>query len=290
MIDNIIVLNTLNNRERAIIVWLIIFFTWALFHKSIRNSMLNLIKMFVSKYFLKVIFVMLLYIGIVVYFLVKIHYYHFSLIKDTIFWTFGSAFILLMNSTEALHDQLFFRKQLLNSIKFALLLEFIVNLYAFNYWIEILTFPIISVIVVLDVFATSNVEYAIVKRFSQFVLSIYGLFLVTYTLIKIFRDFDGFGTIENLRSFLLPIILTVAYMPFLYLFTLNMAYDSLNARLKWSLKDNAILFRYAKQQIFKLCLFDLKKLNKFMDENVHQFHGLQDKKTILSLVQTFKSN
>jgi len=44
MQEMIFLLNTLNGREKAVIVWLLIFLFWALFQKNIRTSMLNVLK------------------------------------------------------------------------------------------------------------------------------------------------------------------------------------------------------------------------------------------------------
>jgi hypothetical protein len=85
----------------------------------------------------------------------------------------------------------------------------------------------------------------------------------------------------------LPPLLSFALIPFLYLFALIMAYETLFVRLDIFLKNDKALAKFAKIKIFKLCFLNLKKLNKFAKENTPDFLNLKDKNDIVSLVRKF---
>jgi len=65
------------------------------------------------------------------------------------------------------------------------------------------------------------------KIFS-FILAVYGLFLIVFTFVKIFNDPQSFTTLDNLRAFALPVLLTLAYIPFLY-----MGFPRFSGHKKW---------------------------------------------------------
>jgi len=282
-------IDTFNNREKAIIVWLVIFLVWALLQKNVRSSFLGVLKALFQKKILTVLVAMLLYVGLVVFIFYKIQFWDVFLVKDTVFWILGVAFILLMNANKATQDKHYFRKILLDNLKLILVLEFIINLYTFNLWIELILVPLLFLIVAMGAVAEFKKEYMPVKKIIDSILSFFGILLIIFALFKIFGDYRGFATTDNLRSFLLPLLLMLAYLPFLYLFTLLMAYENLFVRLDIFLKENKTLANFAKRKIFRLCFFDLGKLNRFAKESTSNLLNLKDKNDILSLVQKFRN-
>ena len=121
-------LNLLSNREEATLIWLSIFLIWILFKKDIRISFIRLLKSLLAKKILIILSGMLLYVFLIIISLYKIKIWDTFLIKDTTFWIFGSAFILLMNTTEAPKDEHHFRKIIFENFKLTLILEFIISI------------------------------------------------------------------------------------------------------------------------------------------------------------------
>lgn len=279
-------IDLLNNREKAIIIWLVIFLAWALSQKTIRNSIFGVLKALFQKKFFIVIVAMLLYVGLVVLFFYRIQLWDSSFIKDTIFWV-GVAFILLMNANKATQDEHYFKKILLDNLKLILVIEFIVNLYAFSLWVEIILMPLLFVIVAMGVVVEMKKEYMSVKKIIVFILSTFVIFLIIFTLFNVFSDYQSFATSDNLRAFILPPLLTLAYMPFLYFFALLMAYENLFVRLDIFLKKDENLAKFTKRKILTLCFVNLGKLNKFAKENTQEFMRLNDKNDVLSMIRQF---
>lgn len=280
-------INTFNNREKAIIVWLVIFLVWALLQKNVRNSFIGVLKTLFQKKILTVLVAMILYVGLVVFIFYKIQFWDVFLIKDTFFWILGSAFVLLMNINNAMQDDHHFKKILLDNLKLILVLEFIITLYSFNFWIEMIFVPVMFLIVAMGAVAEIKKEYLPVKKLINYVLSFLGIFLIIFAISKIIGDYQGFATTNNLRSFVLPPLMTLAYMPFLYIFALVMAYETLFVRLDVFLNNDKALAGFAKQKIFRLCFLNLGKLNRFAKESANDILNLKDKNGILNLVEKF---
>lgn len=287
MTDIIFFIDTLNGREKAVIVWLLIFLFWALTQKNIRTSIINLLKAFFQKKIVVVFLAMFVYVFFIILLFSKLQIWNASITKDTVFWILGSAFVLLMNVNNATQDDHHFKKILLDNLKLILVLEFIVTLYSFNFWIEMIFVPVMFLIVAMGAVAEIKKEYLPVKKLIDYVLSFIGIFLIVFAVSKIIGDYQGFLSADNLRSFVLPPLMTLAYMPFLYIFALIMAYEMLFVRLDIFLKNDKTLAGFAKQKIFRLCFLNLGKLNRFAKESTSDLLNLKDKNGILSLVEKF---
>ncbi len=280
-------INTLNGREKAVIAWLLIFLFWALSQKNIRNSMLGVLKAFFQKKIITVFLAMFVYVFFIILLFSKLQIWNVSLTKDIVFWILGSAFVLLMNVNNATQDDHHFKKILLDNLKLILVLEFVITLYSFNFWLEMIFVPVMFLIVAMGAVAEIKKEYLPVKKLIDYVLSFVGIFLIVFAVSKIIGDYQGFVSANNLRSFVLPPLMTLAYMPFLYIFALIMAYEMLFVRLDIFLKNDKALAGFAKQKIFRLCFLNLGKLNKFAKESTNDLLNLKDKNGILSLVEKF---
>jgi len=276
-----------NNREKAVIIWGLIFLVGGLFHKNIRTSIFSVLKALSQKKFAIVLTAMFLYIGLVVLLYRKIQLWNIFLIKDTGFWVLGTAFVLLVDTARASQDEHYFEKILWDNLKLILVLEFIVNLYTFSLWVEIILMPLLFLIVAMGAVAETRKEHMPVKKVTDPILAIFGISLIIFALFNIIVDYQEFATIKNLRAFLLPPLLTLAYIPFLYFLALFIAYENLFIRLDIFLKKDKALAKLAKRKIVFLCLINLGKLNKFARENTQELMRLNNENNILNLIQQF---
>ena len=69
---------------------------------------MGVIKAFFNKKIFSVVLGMLVYTSLIVMLLLKIGLWDSFLIKDTIFWILGTAFVLLMNTNKATENISFF--------------------------------------------------------------------------------------------------------------------------------------------------------------------------------------
>jgi hypothetical protein len=180
--------NTLNGREKAVFVWLFIFLCWALSQKNIRKSLVNVLKSFFQVKIFTVFVAMFAYIFLILWLFYNIQIWDFESIKDILFWLFGSAIVLLMNTNQATQDDNYFRKILKDNLKLIVVLEFVVGLYAFNFWIEMIFVPVIFFIVAMGAVAEIKKEYLQVKKIIDFVSSAIGIFLIIFVISQIVKD------------------------------------------------------------------------------------------------------
>lgn len=285
--------NLINNREKAIIFWLLIFFIWVLYEKKVRDSFLSVLGVLFQKKFISLILSMILYNALIVYAFYKIHLWDISLIKETVIWTFGAAFIALLNTNNYIKEEHFFKKIVMDNIKFVLAIEFIMNFYSFNLLIEIIALPLLLILFAMNAMIDIDKKYLPAKKIFNFVFFILGILYITFFLYNVIKDYSSLFSIHNLMFFLLPILLLFFYLPFLYLFAIVMTYENLFVRLNHFMDDNKLVARFAKRRIFVMCSLNLKKLNDFEKESIIDISNLKGKNSskndILEIIKKYKS-
>ncbi|MFP4514385.1 MAG: hypothetical protein ACLFNO_00005 [Parcubacteria group bacterium] len=276
-----------NTREIAIILWLLIFIIWILFQKDIRNSLFSVLKSLLQIKILSVIIVAIVYNGLIILFLAKIGIWEWMLLKDTIYWFIAVAFVLMMNTNKVNQEKGFFIKILEDNLKIILVLEFILTLYTFNLIAEIVLVPILVFIGAMIAVSELKKEYLPVKKLFDFVLSLIGVFFIIFALGKVFGNFHNLATSANLKTFILPPLLTFAFIPFVYFFALIMSYETLFVRLKIFNKGNPKLIKFTKQKIICCCHLNLSRLNCFAKESTQDLMKIGSKDDVIKIVKKY---
>lgn len=280
-----LILNTFTTREKALIVWIIFLFMYISLNKNLRQSFFSIIKMmFLSK--LSIVFIgTILYAVTMSLLLSNLGIWNIFLIKDTVFWLVGTAFVLLWGIDKATRDASHLRKILLSIFALSFILEYVVNLYTFNFWLEIILVPIFALIGGMLAIAGTKQKYKPVQNFLNIVLVLFGIFSIVYAITKIVTNFQDFVTLYNLREFLIEPILTVGYIPFLYFFALIMVYESLYVRINMFTRNDKNLNFYTKWEIFKKCRFNLAKLINFSQSTGAEVSRITKKKEVDLMIE-----
>ncbi|MFN8434646.1 MAG: hypothetical protein U0V18_11530 [Anaerolineales bacterium] len=252
-----------NNRELAILTWLIILFIWALTNKHFRQVLLVILKFFSSLQILIPLAFMGAYIWGMIYLFSEVRLWNISNLKDTIVWILGSAFVMFVNVNDV-KDNKYFTKILNDNLKAILIVEFIVNAYTFGFWSEFILIPCIVVLSLSLSVAERDKKYGILKDFLQKLMSFIGLVFVVYSFYKAFTNLSDFATVGHLTEFLLPPVFTIAFLPFMYIASLYAIYQYTFIRLS-IFKNEKKLIRYAKLRIFTRFHFNHAKLRKWSE-------------------------
>ena len=254
--------NIFNNREIAIIVWLTLIIILFSFKNGVLKSYFELLKAFFQDKIISSVLISVIYVELIILFLALFDFWKPDFLKETIFWFLGSAFLLMLNSRKALENKSYFKNIFRDSFKLIILLEFITNFYSFNLFWELIIIPLISFIVILDIVAGYKNEHRAVKKLTQSILSIIGITLFIFAIKEIFIRSGEFINVDTAKIFLLSIILTILYLPFLYLFVLYMRYENLYLRIGFRFDKNDPVFKNIKRRIFLECKLSLAKLEK----------------------------
>ncbi|MBC8147179.1 MAG: hypothetical protein H8E98_04265 [Bacteroidetes bacterium] len=282
------ILEQFNSRELAFFVWIFLLGIWALNHKSIRESVNNVFKTFFNRTMLTITTSMIFYICFIVLLLKYIGYWDYGLLKDTIFWIIGVSFIQLFNLNKPEYENGFFIKIFKDNLKFIIIFEFLVNLFTFNFWTELILLPLYTAIVAVYTVSDLDEKYNPAKKLTENILVGVGFVIILFISIKTFQEFSIIFTLDNFRNIGLPILLTIGYLPFLYFMALFMSYESLFVRISVFLKENEDISRVAKERIILKFNLNLKKLNQFKKTFLLELFKLDDKTKIVKIINDYK--
>jgi len=280
--------NIFTTRELATIIWIAVFIIWSLFHKDLRKSFVSLLQAFFNRKIFIIFLLMILYVKLIVYLLFQVNLWNLSQLKDTIFWFFSTAFVLFTNVNKLNENENYFRKIIIDNFKLVLILEFLINFYTFPLIIELILIPILGFVIIMNTYAGTKKEYEIVKRLSNNILSIWGIFLIIYIVLNAISSYQDLLVFGNFQAFLLPLLLTIAFLPFLYVLALFMIYESIFTRFNVSIGNrDKDLLRVTKRKIFSTFGINLSLLNKFLKEDVGKLSGLRNESELKEIINRF---
>lgn len=231
-----------NNRELAVAFWAGLLFVWILTKAKLRKSLWGVAVALSNKAIRRLLALTIIYICGLVFFLKMIGLWEIQHAKLTAFWTISVAVVMVFRGGEDSGDPAYFRRSIKDILKITVFVEFVVSLYSFNIWIELVTIPLLVLVVLMQAFAESKEEYSSVRSPLQFILVVYGLVVLIFTIYRIGSDFDGFASMETLREMTLPPILSLAFLPFMYPLLVYLAYEQAFARISFSLRPDLLEF------------------------------------------------
>lgn len=235
-----------SNRELATLVWIIILLILFSLKKEIRKSIFNVLKCFFATKNLSIVLLLAICtLGSVLI----LNYYQFwdlTLMKDTIFWFVGFAFMILFKLDKAKEVSFF-----INILKDSFKLTFFTTIFLMNLVSE------------------NKNEYTPVNKLTSKLIGMVGLFYLGFSIYKLIFQNQNIFSNHNLNTLILPVLLTVLSIPFFYFTALYSNYERLFIRVEFMNKDLKIK-RKLKRQILWKAKLNLNKLIK-LDNNLSGF-------------------
>lgn len=249
-----------NNREIATAFWLIVFLLFVLKKRNVRKSRSRVFKSFFKPKLLIPFITYCVYVSLVLIFLQKIGYWDTDLVKDSIYWFLFAGIVVLGKSASTPISNSFWKQAIKDHFTVIVVLTFLINLYTFSLPIEFILVPLSFIIVMTGGVAQLKPENDDVAGIIHKVEAIFGWFILGGAVFKAINEFQLLASTETLRQFLLPVILTAAVFPFIYLISIYAIYDSLWIRTRF--KQPKKLTRYMRKEILKYGLLSMSRVEK----------------------------
>lgn len=280
------VIKNLSNREAAIAIWILGGLVWAFTQNKIRKSLLLVFKSFFAWKLTISYLVMFSYIAIMLLVLHIVDLWSMAQITTTILWVVCVGFVMLFENSKANYES-FFRNSIKDNLKVLVILEFLINFYVFSLWIELLLVPVFGILGGMLGIAASNKQYEAVQKSLNNVMVIIGTSFIVYALYMTVFDFKNLFTLNNFESFILPILLTIMFLPFVYFLALYANYETLFIRLHFLVRDKSLLIYVKKKTIlaFRLNLWSLNNWSKYI--NTLRF---EDRASVDEAIRDFKES
>lgn len=246
-----------NNREIALLLWLAII-ALAFLLSKLRKSLVPIIKILTSKIYLIVFSLVGAYLFGIILLLKNLQVWQTSNLKDVLIWLFTVGLILVFKINDA-KSNAYFKGIFLSAIKWTIILEFIVNLYSFSLFTEIVILPVLVFLAMTQTVAEMDEKHKVVSKFLQNVIALAGLSIFSYSLYKTVINFEAVLTFQNLVSFLLPSTITILFIPFVYFLALYSTYESYFIHLDFmTVKKDKV--KETKKLILRIANINLDKL------------------------------
>lgn len=251
-------MDILNNREIAIALWLLAISIY-IFSSSkmaeVRNGFKGALAALFVRKIMTVLCLMVAYMAIVICWLSELELWNFEQLKNTIFWCVSVGFMSLFKLEKIKKDKHFFKHSVLGNLKLLAILQFVVGVYTFALWIEVLLVPVLALLGAMLTIAETDKKHHQVKVVLEYCLSSFGIVLIVYTLYMLMSDFGEFGKEKTAYDFFVPPLLTLCYLPFVFFRLVYSTYVQVFVRLKSSIKSR--LHRYA-AKFYAFILFNFR--------------------------------
>lgn len=279
----------LNGREEAVAVWLIVALVWALTRAEIRSSLASVAAVFIRPKVSGPVLAGVGYSAVVVWVLSAFGFWATWMVKDTIFWFLGTALVLKLQT--AGKDARFFKKIVRDVLAVGVVIQFVVNLYAFPLYVELWLVPLVFSAGACLALAQSEPRYELARRAIEVFVVAIGLLLLSFSIGDILGDLETFTSLNTVRAFLLAPVLTVAFLPFLFLFALVAAYELVFMRLDHALRKNGLAdgrdhwaLRLA---VVRACGLRLSRVNRFSPTVMPKLYAADSTEDVRAAVDDF---
>lgn len=223
-------LNSFSNREISIAIWFIIIFGGLIILSKSFKLVGSIIKTLFSMHLISHYLVLIGYFTLILYLLKQTILWEENLWKDFIIWcvAFGFYSFFITNKIQT-NKGLF--GHFLKIFSLTIFVDFFLNYFTFSLVWEIILIPVLSFIAILQFFTEYHMQkkgdYSRVNNFLKSILSISGFALFFYCIYRLTFSYKDFLSNDSLKTFLLPVILSVLYFPLIAFYSAYHKYENI---------------------------------------------------------------
>ena len=241
-------------------------------NKKARKSFIEVLKCFFGRKIRTLWEIYLLYIGIITFLFSRLPIWESIYLKDIIIWTFFSGLTICMNAVAGEADEKYILKVLKDNIRFTMVTELLLSTFTFSFWVELIIFPIMTAITLLDVVAAQKSETVAVHKLLQSVIAFIGLCLVFQTVKVGIREYRELNMVDTLVSFFIPMVYLLFVTPLEYVFELYSKYEMLFVRMCFKEPRDKKVKRKRHLKVIKACGLSVRKIILFQKQCIPRMY------------------
>lgn len=286
------ILKGINNRDIASFFWVLVISLFTIVQSYRKNAGVfsafkALIKSVLHHKLMILLLILLLNTLFSVYFLKLLNLWDLSQLKNTFLWFLftGLVFVGKAINSEEYNDLL--KNTVLANLKLIIFLEFFVNLYVFNIFVEICLVFITTSLFILSIFSekSTDINELRVNQLSKTLISIIGVLLIMIIFYQLVNSPENFFNRLNFLNLVTPINLTILSLPSVVTLFIIKSYEDFftyyNIRLNQSNEVKAI-----KHTIIKRINFKINSLNMLREIVMSKrIHTLSDINHTINLIE-----
>jgi len=252
----------LNTRETAALVWVVLALGIAVAIPSLRVVVIDGVKIATKPFVAIMLAATTLLAAAITICLAWFGYWRASMIPTTVAWFVGTAIV----GTFSMGGVGELRRLATRTVAFAAVVEFVSNAYTFPLSVELLLVPFVVILVTLTSFADRRPEFAILRAPFKVIGAALFVGTLTPTIVYLVQHAGQLASADRAREFLLPLILTVAFLPYFYLVQMVVAWQTALSMLKSQMQDRPSLLKAARRALIRSCHASLPRIQLFEPE------------------------
>jgi hypothetical protein len=209
-----------------------------------------------------------------------------AMIKEAVLWFTLTAFAMVMRFMPSRGDERIFRSVFADNVRLVVVIEFLVGAYVLSLLAELVLFPIVTLLAMLDAFARLDQKHATVAKVTGPLLSIIGLVILSFAVTRAVADYRSLGTMDTSRTILFPLLMSIGFVPFVYGLVAFATYESVFTNLTMGGKKAPDVVRYAKRRIIFQHGLSLHRLRSFLKRSGFKLMQIESPEDVERLLQT----
>ena len=138
--------------------------------------------------------------------------------------------------------------------------------------------------------AAKDEQYKQVKNLLDWIIALFGAFVLYFTAKKAFNSYSDIGMIDTLVSFSIPILFSALYVPVAYILAVYARYQILFIRLKYKLPMNKKVRLKRNLQIISKCQLSYKRVRRFEKEYTNRCYSRMSEGDFDLLISEFSKD
>jgi uncharacterized membrane protein len=253
----------LNTRETATLVWVVLALGIAVAIPGLRVTVIDGVKIATKPFVAILLVATTLLASAVTICLAWFGYWRTSMIPPTVAWFVGTAIV----GTFSMGGVGELRRLATRTVAFTAVVEFVSNAYTFPLPVEMLLVPGVVILVTLTSFADRRPEFANTRAPLKVLCAALFVGTLTPTIVYFVQHAGQLASADRAREFLLPLVLTVAFLPYFYLVQMVIAWQTALSMLKSQMHDDRpSLLKAARRALIRSCHASLPRIQLFEPE------------------------
>lgn len=221
------VLDSVNTREVAATAWLVVLAVYVFVSKSTRPSAMGVLTAFFKPVLIVPLVIAALYAAAEIMVLHRWGLWSAANLKTTVLWLVTFAFVTMFEVATAKDRPASVAKITRDVVSVTAVLVFVTGLHAFSLIVELIALPVVTLIVLTGESAKRQAEHAQVARLLGCMTSAIGFSYLGFSLFRTAEQWQKATTWATASEFVVPILLSLGFLPFLYGWRTYVAYNSM---------------------------------------------------------------
>jgi len=282
-----------SNREIAMGIWtsiiLLLLFFLAVRSTSARQSIYDVIRAATNKYIIIFFFTTIAYSIIWIKLASIFPFWDWNFLKSIIFWVLFVGVPICFNAVEKKSES-YLWDMVKSNFKLVIFVEFLVGTFTFSIVTELLLLPIATLLLLLNTIAATDKSYNPAEKLFSFLQVILGFTILYFAIKNVIHHYVELNSIDTFIAFIIPIIMTLIFLPLAYTFVIYSGYEYLFKMMKFRLPKDKKNRGRVKWGIFRSCKLSIEKVDIFKANYLKKIYSTMDEDDINRVFKSFRSS